>query len=305
MSGKEVLPKYYREEPELQERVKELFREYVGIQSDEEIVRHVKEIREKAWQLFNYPCIGGFMFLEMQIKDHPLANEVITRMKTGKETFLDLGCCFAQDIRSLVFEGAPSDKMTAFDLRREFVDFGYELFRDRESLKAEFVFGDFLDGQGGQRSAERRLPDHFVLHQNGLKQDCLSIDQVLDACTFAYPVWDLVETTSKLRMITAPIRVLMLSVNGVASSRPRSWVAKSPATWQSHGPPTTVCMPWLSTHLEGIAGSDRLSPLEAVHRLISCSRDGIRLQVAPALDLELVSVAQRIHRMFLSRAMKI
>lgn len=85
----------------------------------------------------------------MQIQDHPLANEVISRMKTGNETFLDLGCCFAQDIRSLVFEGAPSDKMTAFDLRREFVDFGYELFRDRESLKAEFVFGDILDGQGG------------------------------------------------------------------------------------------------------------------------------------------------------------
>lgn len=72
-------------------------------------------------------------------------------MKTGNETFLDLGCCFAQDIRNLVFEGAPSDRMTGFELRREFVDFGYELFRDRETLASEFVIGDFFDGDCGLR----------------------------------------------------------------------------------------------------------------------------------------------------------
>ncbi|KAK4495697.1 hypothetical protein PRZ48_012965 [Zasmidium cellare] len=140
--------KYYLEDPELGELTKELFRQYVGIQGDEEIVQHIKAIRDKAWQLFNYPCIGGFSFVEMQIHGHPLANEVFARMKTGKETLLDLGCCFAQDIRSLVFEGAPSDKMTGFDLRSDFVEFGYDLFRDRKTLKSEFVFGDFFEECG-------------------------------------------------------------------------------------------------------------------------------------------------------------
>lgn len=66
-------------------------------------------------------------------------------MKTGSETLLDLGCCFGQDIRQLVFFGAPSQNTTGFDLKREFIDFGYELFRDRETLKTEFVVGDFFD----------------------------------------------------------------------------------------------------------------------------------------------------------------
>lgn len=37
-------PKYYREEPVLGKQVKELFRRYVGIQEDDEIVRHIKDI---------------------------------------------------------------------------------------------------------------------------------------------------------------------------------------------------------------------------------------------------------------------
>lgn len=74
-------------------------------------------------------------------------------MKTGKETFLDLGCCFAQDIRELVFKGAPAAQTAGFELRREFVNFGYELFRDRETLTSEFVIGDFFDEDCGLKEA--------------------------------------------------------------------------------------------------------------------------------------------------------
>lgn len=42
-------PKYYREEPVLGKQVKELFRQYVGIQKDDEIVRHITEI---VWSSF-------------------------------------------------------------------------------------------------------------------------------------------------------------------------------------------------------------------------------------------------------------
>ena len=58
-------------------------------------------------------------------------------MKDG-EQFLDLGCCFGQEIRKLIFDGAPSENLYGTDLRPDFYELGYELFRDRQTCKAMF-----------------------------------------------------------------------------------------------------------------------------------------------------------------------
>lgn len=85
----------------------------------------------------------------MRIQDLTLSDEVISRMKGGNETFLDLGCCFGQDIRWLTFLGAPSENMTGFDLRPEFLDLGYELYQDKSTLKSKLIAGDFFDRKCG------------------------------------------------------------------------------------------------------------------------------------------------------------
>jgi len=66
-------------------------------------------------------------------------------LKTGHENFLDLGCCFAQDLRKLAAAGAPSEKLYGTDLRAEFFDLGYKLFRDEDTLKSKFLVGDVFN----------------------------------------------------------------------------------------------------------------------------------------------------------------
>lgn len=51
-------------------------------------------------------------------------------------TFLDLGTCLGQDVRKLIFDGAPVDSVYGTDLLAEFVEIGYDLFRDEEKLLA-------------------------------------------------------------------------------------------------------------------------------------------------------------------------
>lgn len=66
-------------------------------------------------------------------------------MKHDSATVLDLGCCFGQDLRRLAADGAPSENMYASDLRPELWELGYDLFRDRERMKARFIEADILD----------------------------------------------------------------------------------------------------------------------------------------------------------------
>lgn len=72
-------------------------------------------------------------------------------MKNGA-TLLDMGCCFGQDIRKLVHDGAPAESLTGTELEPVFIDLGYELFRDRDVLGAKFITGDiFAEGTYGLR----------------------------------------------------------------------------------------------------------------------------------------------------------
>ena len=63
--------------------------------------------------------------------------QVLERVRAG-EVLLDLGCCFGQDIRELVADGAPSDKILGVDIEHRLFELGYELFRDKETLQAQF-----------------------------------------------------------------------------------------------------------------------------------------------------------------------
>lgn len=64
---------------------------------------------------------------------------------------LDLGCCLAQDLRKLVFDGVPSENLYGLDVEKGFIDLGYDLFQDRATLKSQFLVEDLLrtDHGGG------------------------------------------------------------------------------------------------------------------------------------------------------------
>src|SRR5437667_8984829 len=79
-----------------------------------------------------------FLFLDLSINRHPQYAEVISRLQNGQK-FIDLGCCFGQEIRKLAVDGAPQENMYGMDLRREFIDLGYDLFLDKATLQSEMV----------------------------------------------------------------------------------------------------------------------------------------------------------------------
>ncbi|QIW95549.1 hypothetical protein AMS68_001067 [Peltaster fructicola] len=130
--------------PEMPDDTKKLFETYSQIRP-EQVLSHVIDIRERAFQAHPYPCLGHWRFLHLAIGRHPLYAEVLRRMRTGDQILLDLGCAVAQDIRRLVADGVDSSKCYGSDLLLEFLDLGYELFNDKETLKTHFIEADIFD----------------------------------------------------------------------------------------------------------------------------------------------------------------
>ena len=117
---------------------------------------HATQIRDKAWSIFPYPCIGQWRFLDLSISQQPAYGRVLDLLKEGQDSgdaklLLDLGCCFAQDIRKLIYDGAPAGNLYGCDLKAEFLELGFDLFADRGRCGAHFFVADVLadnDGSG-------------------------------------------------------------------------------------------------------------------------------------------------------------
>lgn len=101
--------------------------------------------RDRAWEVFPFPCIGVFDFLEFSLANRSrVYHKLVARLQAG-ETFLDVGCCFGHDIRKLIFDGAPAENLVGAELRQGYIDLGYDLFRDRARLKAKILQANVLD----------------------------------------------------------------------------------------------------------------------------------------------------------------
>src|ERR1700744_4549081 len=85
-----------------------------------------------------------FQFLDISMATMGVYQEVLGRVKRG-EKFLDLGCCVGQEIRQLVFDGAPSANTYGSDLWGDFFAVGYELFSDKDKLQTTCIAADVFD----------------------------------------------------------------------------------------------------------------------------------------------------------------
>src|SRR5207253_3242808 len=66
------------------------------------------------------------------------------RVKDGQK-LLDVGCCVGQDLRKLVYDGAPAENTFGSDREQSFMDIGYELFLDKSTSKITFIAADILN----------------------------------------------------------------------------------------------------------------------------------------------------------------
>lgn len=96
--------------------------------------------------MWPYPCLGQFRFLELNLANRAnLYPRLLSRLRDGDHKFLDVGCCLGQDIRKLAHDGVPSENLAGIELEAGFVDLGYQLFRDRDTLRSKFYVGTILD----------------------------------------------------------------------------------------------------------------------------------------------------------------
>ena len=102
--------------------------------------------REQSFASNPYPCIGLYRFLNLTLLTHPLYSNIVDRLKAPQSYYLDLGCCFGQDLRQLVQDGVPSERLTGLDVAGALMEHGYDLFLDRETLHSRFVVADAFKG---------------------------------------------------------------------------------------------------------------------------------------------------------------
>ncbi|OTB04256.1 hypothetical protein M426DRAFT_59074 [Hypoxylon sp. CI-4A] len=152
---------WYQEDiVEANEPIRKLLEEYSHIPSSE-VVKHINDIRERGFAANPYPCIGLYRFAILTLLTHPLYNTIVQRLKAPGATYLDVGCCFGQDLRQLVHDGIPSDRLTGLDVAGALMELGYDFFRDRETLKSKFVVADVFKGSE-QGSAWTQLQETGV-----------------------------------------------------------------------------------------------------------------------------------------------
>ncbi|PMD65783.1 uncharacterized protein K444DRAFT_517640 [Hyaloscypha bicolor E] len=132
-----------------------LFENYSRIHPDR-VIPHILEVREKAWEFHPLPCIGQLRFIDFALSQSPLYPEILSRIKSGAN-LLDLGCCFAQDLRKLAYDGAPDSSLYGAELESQYLELGYELFLDRDTFRAKLIVADIFDEQGPLQEIDGKM----------------------------------------------------------------------------------------------------------------------------------------------------
>jgi hypothetical protein len=139
--------------------VSELLESYSGIPREAQ-AEHIISLRDEAYKLCPYPCIGNLRFLDFDLAAYPAYQEqVLAPLKRPavdgevEPLFLDLGTCFGQDVRRLAYDGAVVDRLWASDIEQHLIDLGFRLFNDGDKLpRSHFLCpGDLLTSSPGDR----------------------------------------------------------------------------------------------------------------------------------------------------------
>ncbi|KZT65213.1 hypothetical protein DAEQUDRAFT_769060 [Daedalea quercina L-15889] len=114
------------------------FKNWTGLQDEEALKQHIFK---------PYTCIRWFTFTELQLSKLPAYGHL---MKLGRERegaiFLEIGCCFGNDVRKAIADGYPLKNCIVSDIEPGLWDHGYTLFKDTaETFTVPIVAGDSLD----------------------------------------------------------------------------------------------------------------------------------------------------------------
>ncbi|KAF2092408.1 hypothetical protein NA57DRAFT_50389 [Rhizodiscina lignyota] len=124
---------------------RQLLEQYSGIPPSD-VLPHALALRDKAWDIAPYGCIGLLGFTSPSIQNHPHYAYILSHLKSVPgTTLLDLGCGFGQNLRQLALDGVPTSALSGADLSPSLIKCGYEYFRDQDTLQATFITHDVLN----------------------------------------------------------------------------------------------------------------------------------------------------------------
>ncbi|RDW76601.1 class I SAM-dependent methyltransferase [Aspergillus mulundensis] len=131
-----------------------LLENYSGLRA-EDVVPHVLELRDEAFKVCPYPCIGQMRFLSFHLARHPAYGRVLEYLRNNPTAgLLDAGCCVGQEIRFLAHQGIPGHQLFGLDIEKTFIDLGYRLFQDKDRLEATFTLGDLTEDNDSEALAQ-------------------------------------------------------------------------------------------------------------------------------------------------------
>ncbi|KAH9927501.1 uncharacterized protein BXZ73DRAFT_102633 [Epithele typhae] len=118
-----------------------------GISDPEELRKHALSVQEEAYSVHPYRCIRRFAFLQLKLARLPAYGKLLAIGKERKNPiFLDIGCCFGNDIHKAVADGFPMGGVIGSDLHPEYWDLGHKLFKTTpETFPVAFLPGDVFD----------------------------------------------------------------------------------------------------------------------------------------------------------------
>ncbi|TBU44218.1 hypothetical protein BD309DRAFT_56838 [Dichomitus squalens] len=151
IAAKVALPWVSLEESEkfynLNEQEIAFFKSATGIHDEAALKEHMIAIQREAYAIHAFPCIRMFSFTKLKLARLPGYEKLLELGKSRKNPiFLDIGCCFGNDVRKLVADGYPMESCMATDLHPEFLKLGHKLFNTTpETYRVPFLAGDSLN----------------------------------------------------------------------------------------------------------------------------------------------------------------
>ncbi|KAI0320558.1 hypothetical protein OF83DRAFT_567380 [Amylostereum chailletii] len=122
-------------------------KQQTGIQDDEGLKEHILDLQAKAFAVYPYPCIRYFEWTSLKISRlFPYKDLLKLGAEREGAIFLEMGCCFGNDLRKAIADGYPKENVVATDLHQDFWNLGHELFKTTpETFTVPFIAGNAFD----------------------------------------------------------------------------------------------------------------------------------------------------------------
>ncbi|KAL9126119.1 MAG: hypothetical protein Q9217_004780 [Psora testacea] len=109
------------------------------------VTRRISDVRKEAMRIAPHTCIRECLFAESRIDRHFVYRQILSDVAVmSSKTLIDVGCCMATDIRTLIAHGYPASNIMGLDCERGFVLYnqpGWALgprFRQADVLEPHF-----------------------------------------------------------------------------------------------------------------------------------------------------------------------